>query len=144
MMVSVLMPTYNRVDMLPKAIESFLNQDYENATLFILNNGSTDGTKEYLNSIQHERITREEYINYLTLMWRIPEVDGTLDNELRYYHDWLWKIQAFKKYKVGYIKEPVIDYAIHLGQASIECRKLGMNGIEEKLMRKKLKDKYGI
>ena len=223
MMVSVLMPTYNRVDMLPKAIESFLNQDYENATLFILNNGSTDGTKEYLDSIQHERIsivhvehnltppnnfnallhnyacgdlvchlhdddrllpngislrveafkkdpslqvvyagwitngqtyeatpgdleriTREEYINYLTLMWRIPEVDGTLDNELRYYHDWLWKIQAFKKYKVGYIKEPVIDYAIHLGQASIECRKLGMNGIEEKLMRKKLKDKYGI
>lgn len=157
MKVSVLMPTYNSVDMLPKAIESFLNQDYDNATLFILNNGKkdqllqvvyagwiTNGQTYEATAGDLERITREEYINYLTLMWRIPEVDGTLDNELRYYHDWLWKIQAYKKYKVGFIKEPVIDYAIHLGQASIECRKLGMNGIEEQLMRKKLKDKYGI
>jgi len=71
------------------------------------------------------------------------EVDGTLDADLRYYHDWLWKIEAFQKYKVGFISNPVIDYAIHLGQASIECRKLGMNGTEEQLMRVKLKDKYG-
>jgi glycosyltransferase involved in cell wall biosynthesis len=223
MTVSVLLPTYNRVEMLKGAVQSFIDQDYEDAYLFILNNGSTDSTQEYLETLTHpkiqiittttnltppynfntllhhyafgdlvchlhdddrllkngislrveafknepslqvlyagwvtngqvyeatpgslDRITREEYINYLTLMWRIPEVDGTLDADLRYYHDWLWKIEAYKKYKVGFIKEPVVDYAIHLGQASIECRKLGMNGIEEQLMRKKLKDKYGI
>ena len=55
--VSVLMPTYNRVDMLPLAIESFLNQDYDNSNLYILNNGSTDGTAEYLSQFaNHERL----------------------------------------------------------------------------------------
>lgn len=223
MTVSVLMPTYNRLDMLKEAIQSFLDQDYKEATLFVLNNGSTDGTGEYLDGLNHpkikvigsnvnltppenfnvllhhyafgdlvchlhdddkllkngislrveafkrnpnlqvlyagwvtnsrvyegqpvdkERILREEYVNYLTLMWKREEVDGTLDPDLRYYHDWLFKIKCFKEYEVGFIPEPVVDYTIHLGQASIECRKLGMNGPEEQLMRKKLKEQYGI
>ena len=49
MKVSVLMPTYNRSGkFLAKAIESFLNQDYKNSELAILNNGSTDNTLNYL------------------------------------------------------------------------------------------------
>lgn len=43
--VSVIMATYNRAHMVTKAIESFLQQGYENAELVILNNGSTDNTK---------------------------------------------------------------------------------------------------
>jgi glycosyltransferase involved in cell wall biosynthesis len=224
MKVSVVMPTYNRAKMLPRAIDSFLAQDYYNSELIILNNGSTDNTasilKDYCfnsriqiisvtqniippnnyNLLTHEyafgdlithlhdddellpngislrveafkkdpslqvvyagwitngqtytatepdanRILKDEYINFLTMMWKRDGVNSFLDTDLRYYHDWLFKIKCFKEYKVGYIPKPVINYSIHLGQLSIECRKLGMNGIEEQIMRNKLKEQYGI
>jgi glycosyltransferase involved in cell wall biosynthesis len=223
MKVSVIMPTYNRAEMLKEAIQSFFDQDYQDAELIILDNGSTDHTRDviinmsfregYYNGVDRislyknnsnitpphnfnqllkyatgdlichlhdddrltkdslslrveafkkdpqlqvlyagwitgdktyyaprpdkERIMKDEYINFLTMMWR-KDVNGWMDPDLRYYHDWLFKIQCFQKYKVGHIPDPVIYYTIHLGQASIECRKLGMNGPEEQLMRKKL------
>lgn len=46
--VSVIMSTYNRAHMVCRAIDSFKNQIYENAELIIVNNGSTDNTKEIL------------------------------------------------------------------------------------------------
>ena len=55
MKVSVLMPTYNRVDSLKESVNSFINQDYKDADLFILNNGSTDSTAEYLKTIKHTK-----------------------------------------------------------------------------------------
>jgi len=44
--ISVLIPTYNRGDYLEEAIESVLEQDYENFKLIVSDNGSTDGTEE--------------------------------------------------------------------------------------------------
>ena len=42
------MPTYNRVDLLPKSVGSVLVQTYQNFELIITDDGSTDGTKEYI------------------------------------------------------------------------------------------------
>ncbi len=44
--VSVVMLTYQRADMLPKAIDSILAQTYKDFELIILNDGSPDNTKE--------------------------------------------------------------------------------------------------
>ncbi|MGN1063504.1 MAG: glycosyltransferase family 2 protein [Alphaproteobacteria bacterium] len=46
--VSVVMGTYNRADMLPKAIDSVLAQTYGDFEFIIINDGSTDSTAQVL------------------------------------------------------------------------------------------------
>ncbi|MDI1309669.1 MAG: glycosyltransferase [Methylotenera sp.] len=51
MLVSIYMPTKNRLDMLKAAVESVRNQTYENFELIVVDEASTDGTTEYLKHI---------------------------------------------------------------------------------------------
>lgn len=50
-LISVIIPTYNTLNYIEKAINSVLNQTYDNIELIIVNDGSTDGTKEFLDDI---------------------------------------------------------------------------------------------
>jgi glycosyltransferase involved in cell wall biosynthesis/ADP-heptose:LPS heptosyltransferase/ubiquinone/menaquinone biosynthesis C-methylase UbiE len=45
-MVSVIIPCYNYAQYLPEAVESVINQTYKNFEIIIINDGSTDNTKE--------------------------------------------------------------------------------------------------
>ena len=47
-MVSVVMPTYNRADFLPRAVESVLNQTYRDFEFIIIDDGSEDNSWELL------------------------------------------------------------------------------------------------
>ena len=53
-MVSVIIPTYNRVNTIRKAVESVLEQTYKDIELLIVDDGSTDGTFEVLKEIQNK------------------------------------------------------------------------------------------
>lgn len=227
------MATYNRgningVCLVEKAIQSFLNQDYENSELIILNDGSTDNTSEILQKyIDHPKITifdfkdnklppnnwnwlweqakgdlicqlhdddelttdslsarvkhfkddpelqvmyggvilqniyghrqglasgqapdknrilKEEYINFTTLMYK-RDIPFRFDPEIRYYFDWLFKIRCLTECKTSYTPDPVMYYSMHYGQESNKCRRENMNEPEEKRMRLKLKQLYDI
>lgn len=50
-LVSVLMPVFNGIETIELAIKSLLLQTYENWELIIVNDGSTDGTKLYLDNL---------------------------------------------------------------------------------------------
>ena len=50
--VSVIIPTYNRVHLLKKTIESVLEQTYPNIEIIIIDDGSTDGTKQLISLLQ--------------------------------------------------------------------------------------------
>lgn len=54
--VSVIIPTYNRVDVLPRAIDSVRKQTMEDFELIVVDDGSTDDTQSYLQSLDDPRI----------------------------------------------------------------------------------------
>lgn len=53
--------TYNRKELLKEAIEALLNQDYNNCGILVVDNASTDGTKEYIDELLKN--TRVHYEN---------------------------------------------------------------------------------
>lgn len=53
--VAVMMPVFNGEKTLPLAISSLLYQTYPYWKCYIVNDGSTDGTKNYLNSLEDDR-----------------------------------------------------------------------------------------
>lgn len=54
--VSVIMPTFNRVEIIADSIESVLNQDYRNFELIIVDDGSTDTTRSVVESFNDDRV----------------------------------------------------------------------------------------
>ena len=50
-LVSVIIPTYNRKDLLVDAIRSIMDQDFKSFEIIIVDDGSTDGTEEYIKSL---------------------------------------------------------------------------------------------
>ena len=58
-LVSIIIPTYNRGNIIQETINSILNQTYQNFQVFIIDDGSTDNTKKIIHSFRDQRI---EYI----------------------------------------------------------------------------------
>lgn len=54
--VTVAIPTFNRLPMLERAVESSRQQTYADIEIVISDNGSADGTKEYIKSLTDSRI----------------------------------------------------------------------------------------
>ena len=61
-MVSVIITTHNRVNLLGRAIKSVLSQTYKDIELIIVSDGSTDGTDEFMKQYESDSIVN--YISY--------------------------------------------------------------------------------
>ncbi len=59
--ISVIIPTYNRANLLPRAIKSVLDQTFQDFELIVVDDGSTDNTKEVVEKFQKED-SRIKYI----------------------------------------------------------------------------------
>lgn len=57
-LISVLMPAYNSELYIAEAIKSILDQSYQNIELIIFDDGSTDGTRKVIQSIDDPRIIK--------------------------------------------------------------------------------------
>jgi glycosyltransferase EpsE len=66
--VSIIIPTYNRVEMLEKSIESVFAQSYDDWELIIIDDASTDETETRMRCLAE----RECRVNYM----RIPRIEG--------------------------------------------------------------------
>jgi glycosyltransferase involved in cell wall biosynthesis len=56
MLISIIIPTYNREDFIGVAISSVLNQTHEDFELIIVDNGSTDNTRELVGAHHDARV----------------------------------------------------------------------------------------
>jgi len=55
-LVTVIIPTYNRADLLPRAVRSVLNQTYASLELLVVDDGSTDETAEVMKGFEDPRV----------------------------------------------------------------------------------------
>lgn len=63
-LVSIILPTFNRVNYVVKAIQSILSQNYSDWELIIWNDGSEDNSEEVINSFKDERIKYYHDVNH--------------------------------------------------------------------------------
>ena len=62
-MISIITPTYNRAHLLPRMVDSVLNQTYKQWELIIMDDGSTDNTREVIEGYGDLRIKYFRGIN---------------------------------------------------------------------------------
>ncbi len=61
--VSVIIPTYNRASVLPRAVQSVLNQTFQDFEIVIVDDGSTDETRDVIESFTDRRIESIHFSN---------------------------------------------------------------------------------
>ncbi len=54
---SIIMPTYNRANLIIDSIKTAIAQDYQNFEIIVVDDGSTDNTEEVVLSLNHPKIT---------------------------------------------------------------------------------------
>jgi glycosyltransferase involved in cell wall biosynthesis len=80
--VGIYMPTHNRLELLKNAIASVKAQSYQNFKLVIINDGSTDDTKTYLESLIDPRISFIEHKKPMGACCARNAAIASLDTEL--------------------------------------------------------------
>jgi glycosyltransferase involved in cell wall biosynthesis len=55
-LLTVGLPVYNGMPFLPETLDSLLGQSYENFELLVIDDGSTDGSLDYLKSVKDRRV----------------------------------------------------------------------------------------
>ncbi len=93
-LVSVIMPTYNRATRILNAINSALGQTYTNIEILVVDDGSSDNTREVLENIQGIRYIRQEHggqakARNTGLKHATGEIIASLDSDDIWYPDFL-------------------------------------------------------
>lgn len=87
--LSVLIPTYNREIFVKKAIESVLNQDFQDFEIICSDNASSDATFEVLQEFARKDSRIKVYEN-ATNLGAVPNWKNCLDHASGEYVHWLW------------------------------------------------------
>ena len=90
MKVTAVVVTYNRLALLKECVAALLKQDYEDLNILLVDNNSTDGTKEYIDEIKMRHANK---VSALFLENNIGGSGGFYEGmkyAVRENADWLW------------------------------------------------------
>lgn len=98
-MISLMMVTYNRIELTKKTIENIKKKTPEEYNLIIVDNGSTDGTVEYLKTLDCHLILNKENLGIAKgrnqALWKADQLGTewycTVDNDIDVPDGWLTK-----------------------------------------------------
>lgn len=112
-LVSIVVPAYNHARYLPEAIESILNQDYQNVELIVLDDGSTDMTpvilQNYGNRFHWESQKNMGQSDTLNKGWRLAKGEV------------LGYLSADDTLMPSAVREAVVELAAHPEAAATYC-----------------------
>lgn len=110
--VLALVVTYNRLELLKECLTSIKKQTYKNFDILVVNNGSTDGTKDYLDSLTGVAVINQENLGGaggfyagMKYMFERKEYDALWmmdDDGLTEQHQLEYLVMYSNKYKVDY------------------------------------------
>ena len=116
--VGIVVVTYNRLALLKEAIDSLRNQIYTNREIVVVNNGSTDGTQEWLNAQKDIIVITQQNLGgaggFFTGMKYVAEHDydycWIMDDDVVCHSDALQElVNAYdKKPNIGFVCSKVI------------------------------------
>ena len=90
-LVSIIMPVYNRVDIVESAINSVFEQTYSNIELIIIDDGSDDGSKELLDLIEYYLLNEDERCSKIEELQKFVLENHTYINRAEFMKDKLKK-----------------------------------------------------
>ena len=116
---SIIIPSYNRANILPKTIKSVLKQTFNNWELLIVDDGSTDNTKDVIENINDDRIryifqknaersaARNNGINNSRGEWIcfLDSDDSYKENHLNNFYKEILKQKASSENPIMYVSE---------------------------------------
>ena len=110
---SVIIPTYNRKEMLSEAIESVLNQRNVDLEVIVVDDCSSDGTEEFVKSLNDKRIryirneknSRPDYSRMIGLRNARGKYISFLDDD-DYYTDYDFFAKAIRIFEEHELEEP--------------------------------------
>ncbi len=111
-MISVIIPTYNRGYIIKRAIDSVINQTFDDWELIIVDDGSDDNTNEIVNDYKDDRIkyirNRDRkgacYSRNLGMQNAMGEYFCFLDSDCIWRENFLYdRINAAKKHNADFV-----------------------------------------
>lgn len=121
--IGIVIVTYNRLQLLKEEIESIKRQTYKNFTIVVVNNSSTDGTKEWL----------EQQTDIFTITQENSGCSGGMFTGIKYVaengYDLCWVMDDDVEYKDNTLEELVSAYELLGGNVGFLCSKVeGIHG----------------
>ena len=97
-MVSVIIPSYNREKTIKKAIDSVLNQTWNDLEVIVVDDGSTDNTSQVISEIKDDRLKYVHQENAGACVARNRGIN-LASGEIIAFHDSddLWRVDKLEK-----------------------------------------------
>ena len=126
---SIIMPTYNRAFCITNAIDSLINQTYQNYELIIVDDGSTDNTEALLKETYSQYFDKGQFIYTMQNHLGVSQTRNTGINLAK--NDWIAYLDTDNEIVPTFLEEFVYAISTHKSScyyAQIEHPKIGIIG----------------